>query len=85
MWQRVFPKKAPTAGLDFKKLAQLAVTGANIRNIALNGAFLAAQAGEAVQMKHLLQAAFRECKKEGRATIGTQNWVKEEKMLSRQL
>jgi len=85
MWQRVFTKKAPTAGLDFKKLAQLAVTGANIRNIALNGAFLAAQAGEAVQMKHLLQAAFRECKKEGRATIGTQNWVKEEKMLSRQL
>ncbi|HBE30481.1 MAG TPA: ATPase, partial [Cyanobacteria bacterium UBA11368] len=41
MWQRVFPKKAPTEGLDFKKLANLAVTGANIRNIALNGAFLA--------------------------------------------
>lgn len=44
-------------------------------NIALNGAFLVAQAGEAVQMKHLLQAAFRECKKEGRATTGTRNWV----------
>lgn len=78
MWQRVFPKKTPTAGLDFKKLAQLAVTGANIRNIALNGAFLASQAGEAVQMKHLLQAAFRECKKEARATTGTHNWVTQE-------
>ena len=75
MWQRVFPKKAPTEGLDFKKLANLAVTGANIRNIALNGAFLASAAGEAIQMKHLLQAAFRECKKEGRATLGTRNWV----------
>jgi len=85
MWQRVFPEKTPTAGLDFPKLANLAVTGANIRNIALNGAFLAAQAGEAVQMKHLLEAAFKECKKEGRATIGTQNWVREDKVRSRQL
>ncbi len=85
MWQKVFPKKAPTEGLDFKRLAQLAVTGANIRNIALNGAFLAAQAGEAIQMKHLLQAAFRECKKEGRATLGTRNWVKEDKVRDREL
>ena len=82
MWQRAFPEKAPTAGLDFKRLAQLAVTGANIRNIALNGAFSAAQAGEAIQMKHLLQAAFKECKKEGRATLGTRNWVKEEKVIT---
>ena len=85
MWQRVFPEKTPTAGLDFPKLANLAVTGANIRNIALNGAFLAAQAGEMVQMKHLLEAAFKECKKEGRATIGTSNWVREDKVRSRQL
>jgi AAA+ superfamily predicted ATPase len=84
MWQRVFPEKTPIAGLDFAKLANLAVTGANIRNIALNGAFLAAQAGEAVQMKHLLEAAFKECKKEGRATIGTQNWVREDQVRSRQ-
>ncbi len=85
MWQRVFPEKTPTAGLDFPKLANLAVTGANIRNIALNGAFLAAQAGEVVQMKHLFEAAFKECKKEGRATSGTQNWVREDKVRSRQL
>ena len=85
MWQRVFPEKTPTAGLDFQKLANLAVTGANIRNIALNGAFLAAQAGEVVQMKHLFEAAFKECKKEGRATSGTQNWVREDKVRSRQL
>jgi SpoVK/Ycf46/Vps4 family AAA+-type ATPase len=77
MWQRVFPQKTPTEKLNFQKLANLAVTGANIRNIALNGAFLAAQAGEAVQMKHLLEAALRECKKEGRATLGTNNWIDE--------
>ncbi len=39
------------------KLARLNVTGGNIRNIALNAAFLAADAGEPVQMKHLLRAA----------------------------
>jgi hypothetical protein len=38
---------------------------------------LVAQAGEAVQMKHLLEAALREYKKEGRATLGTGNWSDE--------
>jgi hypothetical protein len=38
---------------------------------------LATQAGEAVQMKHLLEAALRECKKEGRTTLGTGNWIDE--------
>ena len=33
------------------------MAGGNIRNIALNAAFLAADAHEPVQMKHLLQAA----------------------------
>jgi hypothetical protein len=33
------------------------VSGGNIRNIALNAAFLAADADEPVQMKHLLRAA----------------------------
>jgi hypothetical protein len=33
------------------------VAGGNIRNIAINAAFLAADADEPVQMAHLLQAA----------------------------
>jgi SpoVK/Ycf46/Vps4 family AAA+-type ATPase len=57
IWRRVYPKNTPTHGLDAKKLAQLSVAGGNIRNIALNAAFLAADAGEPVQMKHLLRAA----------------------------
>ena len=57
IWRRMFPPKLPTEGLDFPKLARLNVAGGNIRNIALNGAFLAADAGESVGMAHLLRAA----------------------------
>lgn len=57
IWQRIFPKQAPVGDLAFNKLAKLNVAGGNIRNIALNAAFLAADAGESVEMKHLLQAA----------------------------
>jgi len=56
IWQRVFPKDTPTQGLEFSSLARLNVTGANIRCIALNAAFLAANAGEPVMMKHILRA-----------------------------
>ncbi|MDY7013931.1 MAG: hypothetical protein SVX43_10115 [Cyanobacteriota bacterium] len=42
-------------------MGQLNLPGGNIRNIALNAAFLAADANEPVMMKHLLQGAQREC------------------------
>jgi hypothetical protein len=57
IWRRAFPPTTPTEGLDTEKLAQLNVAGGNIRNIALNAAFLASDAGEPVRMAHLLQAA----------------------------
>lgn len=57
IWQRIFSASLPTSGLDMQRLARLTIAGGNIRNIALNAAFLAAEAGEAVQMKHLLRAA----------------------------
>lgn len=57
MWNRVFPSDTPTDGLDSRKLARLNVAGGNIRNIALNAAFLAADANESVMMKHVLSAA----------------------------
>jgi SpoVK/Ycf46/Vps4 family AAA+-type ATPase len=57
IWQRIFPASTPTQGLDMTKLARLNVTGGNIRNIALNAAFLAADAGEPVQMMHLLRSS----------------------------
>jgi hypothetical protein len=57
IWQKVFPPETPTAGLDFDRLARLNVTGGSIHNIALNAAFLAAQAGTPVTMTLLLGAA----------------------------
>lgn len=60
IWRRIFPLSTPTEGLDATRLAQLNVAGGNIRNIALNAAFLAADAGEPVRMAHLLRAACSE-------------------------
>ncbi|MEX0269736.1 ATP-binding protein [Leptolyngbyaceae cyanobacterium UHCC 1019] len=56
IWRRVFPAQTPTEGLDIAKLAKLSVAGGNIRNIALNAAFLAAAVGQSVKMEHILQA-----------------------------
>jgi hypothetical protein len=63
IWSRVFPVKTPTEGLEAKRLAQLNVAGGNIRNIALNAAFLAATAKKPVGMEHLLEAARLESQK----------------------
>jgi len=60
IWRRIFPKATPTKDLDETKLAKLNVAGGNIRNIAIHAAFLAADGGEPVQMKHLLEAAWSE-------------------------
>jgi hypothetical protein len=56
IWRRMFPAQTPVDGLDMAKLARLHVAGGNIRNIALNAAFLAADADEPVRMNHLLHA-----------------------------
>jgi hypothetical protein len=63
IWDRVFPGKAPASGLQPKRLAQLNMAGGNIRNIAMNAAFLAAAAGQPVEMGHLLRAARQEADK----------------------
>jgi hypothetical protein len=63
IWRRALPQQAPTHQLNYSKLARLSMTGANIRNIALNGAFLAADAGEPIRMAHLLEAARSEAAK----------------------
>jgi hypothetical protein len=57
IWQRVFPAQTPLGSLDVDRLAKLNVTGGSIRNIALNAAFLAAEEGSAVEMRHLIKAA----------------------------
>jgi hypothetical protein len=60
IWRRVFPVAARTGGLDPDRLALLRVAGGNIRNIALNAAFLAADADEPIDMRHVREAAVAE-------------------------
>jgi hypothetical protein len=63
IWSRIFPLETPTQNLDLDKLSRLNVTGGNIRNIALNAAFLAADLDQPVGMTHLLRTARSECAK----------------------
>ncbi len=67
IWQKIFPKNAPcNPDLDFEFLAQnFEITGANIRNIALSAAFLAADDGGVIEMVHLIRAIRREYQKMG--------------------
>ncbi|MCT9078360.1 ATP-binding protein [Streptomyces fulvoviolaceus] len=57
IWRRVLPPQAPVKDIDPGLLAQLTVAGGSIRNIALSGAFLAAEEGDPLQMRHMLAAA----------------------------
>lgn len=77
IWSRIFPKDTPTEGLDVNKLARLNLAGGNIRNIALNAAFYAAEKNESVQMGHLLEAAHREYNKLEKTLTGneTKGWI----------
>jgi ATP-dependent 26S proteasome regulatory subunit len=77
IWRQVFPSQTPTADLDFAKLARLNVPGGNIRNIALNAAFLAADADQPVTMAHLLQSARSEYLKLERplTDVEVKGWV----------
>lgn len=77
IWRRVFPQQTPTHRLNFDKLGKLNVAGGNIRNIALNSAFLAADMGESVGMKHILEAAMSEYVKLERPLTDTEvkGWV----------
>jgi AAA+ superfamily predicted ATPase len=60
IWQKVFPPEAEVNDLDCDALARMEVSGGNIRNIALNAAFLAAGEGKAIGMDQVMHAARRE-------------------------
>jgi SpoVK/Ycf46/Vps4 family AAA+-type ATPase len=68
IWQGIWPKETPLAEeVDLYAMArQFKLTGGNIRNIALAAAFIAAEDGQVVRMKHLLQSTKREFQKMGR-------------------
>ena len=56
IWQGVLPDSLPRNGLRTEQLARLHVAGGNIRNIAMNAAFFAAEKGDPLCMADLAQA-----------------------------
>ena len=77
IWRRAFPDATPLDDIDYGRLAQLQVSGGAVRNIALNAAFLAAEAGEKLGMAHLLRAARADRAKLDRSLSGaeTRGWA----------
>ncbi|MFG1643362.1 ATP-binding protein [Amycolatopsis sp. NPDC049252] len=71
IWQAVIPPGAPLApDVDFADLAaRFAVTGASIRNIAVNAAFLAAADGGVIDRSHILLGVQSEFAKIGKLWI----------------
>ena len=72
IWRRVFPADTPAEGLDYALLAQLTLTGGQIRNVALNAAMLAAEAVGPVDMGRVRAAALTEYGKQNRAPTTTE-------------
>jgi len=68
IWETIWPKELPRKpDLDLEYISRrFEIAGGNIRNIALGAAFLAADNGGAVDMKHLLHATRREYQKMGK-------------------
>lgn len=77
IWRRVIPAATPSVGVDASKLAQLAVAGGSIRNIALSAAFLAAEEATPLTMRHCLAAARTEYLKLDRSLTSAEvaGWV----------
>jgi hypothetical protein len=63
IWEKSFPAPARVDGLDHDALSRLTIPGGNIRNIALNAAFLAADEASSIAMRHIYHAARREYEK----------------------
>ncbi|MEO8049672.1 MAG: AAA family ATPase [Acidobacteriota bacterium] len=69
LWRNVFPGQTPLGeDVDFPFLAvQFQLTGGDIRNVALEAAFLAAQDGGVITMRQLACALSRQLLKQGKA------------------
>ena len=74
LWRGMFPPQAPLSeDVDFKFLSeQFPLPGGDIRNVVLSAAFLAAQDGTAIHMRHLVPALGRLMVKKGKAPSATE-------------
>lgn len=77
IWSGILPAAAPREALEYGKLAKLSVAGGNIKSIARNAAFIAADDGRPVSMRHMLKAARLEFAKLGRSLPAAEirGWV----------
>ena len=68
LWQKVFPRQMPLDGdIDIDFLAgNFELSGASIKNIAVNAAFIAASRREITGMGHLMEALQQEYEKSGK-------------------
>jgi SpoVK/Ycf46/Vps4 family AAA+-type ATPase len=73
LWRGMFPAQVPLGeDVDFQFLArQFPIPGGDIRNVALEAAFLAAQNGKIVTMKQLATALARQMIKQGKIPSAT--------------
>jgi len=72
IWMRAWPEGVPHEALDYDRLARLNLSGGNIATVALNAAFLAAEAGGPVTMPLVLGAARAEYEKLERPINGAE-------------
>jgi hypothetical protein len=72
IWRKQFPPQAPVGDIDIQALARMALPGGNIRSIALNAAFKAADAGSVIDQVVVMTAAREEFAKLERAMGGLQ-------------
>ncbi len=77
IWERMFPSECPQHGIDHAKLAQLNISGGNIRSISLTAAHYAAAENGPLGMPHLLRAARSEYDKLDKALTSneTKGWT----------
>ncbi|UKS25292.1 ATP-binding protein [Paenibacillus sp. HWE-109] len=75
IWQSMFPPAAPlNDDVDFKYLAQrYEIAGGNIKNVVVSSAFLAAEAGDSIRMKHIIKSIRHELQKSGKI-LARQEW-----------
>nr|WP_236588166.1 AAA family ATPase [Tumebacillus amylolyticus] len=74
IWRGMFPKETPLdEDVDFAYLAEkFQLAGGSIKNIVTSAAFLAVEAGQLVQMRHLLRAVKHELDKTGKLLLKTE-------------
>jgi hypothetical protein len=71
LWRSTFPKESPVVhDIDFEYLSRtFDLAGGPIKNVVLTAAFLAAEDGVPIGMKHMIEAVKQEYKKTGKVLL----------------